>query len=595
MPSSRTRSFRFVRFVTTSAWLVLATGASAFGQAPARAPVGRDPRIGLRAGWFDAGWAARNLVLISHHDPAAKFMSRAEPGNFLFANADLAFTGQYAVQGGYHGFQIWDISNPRKPTVRTAFECPGGQGDPSVYGSLLFYSVEETRGRIDCGSQGIADTVSADRFQGVRIFDISDLDHPKQVAAVQTCRGSHTHTLVTDPKDAANVYLYVSGTADVRPAAELAGCSGKSPAEDPNTSLFRIEVIQVPLATPEKARIVSTPRLFADASGVVASLWKGGDHGKGTQETSETDQCHDITVYPEIGLGAGACSGNGLLLDISNPANPKRIAEVSDQNFAYWHSATFNNDATRLLFTDEWGGGVGAKCRATDRKEWGADAIYTLAGNTLTPTSFYKLPVAQTEFENCVAHNGSLIPVPGRDIFVQAWYQGGISVMDFTDAAHPKEIGFFDRGPMFKNKPSLAGFWSAYWYNGHIIGSEIARGLDILDLKASPVLSQNEIDAARSVRMDRFNPQLQTRIVWPANFAVARAYLDQLVRGKGLKAARTTRIAAELRRAELLKGEPREKILSALAEALGHDAESAADGTRVRALAATVGELARGR
>ncbi len=582
------------RFVATAACLLLGslTLTTAAG-AQTKRPAARDPRVGLKSGWQDAGWAARGMAMVAHHDPSETFMDRKAPGDFRFANADLAFSGHYAFQGSYHGFQIWDITDATHPKVRTAFPCPGGQGDPSVYGNLLFISVEETRGRIDCGSQGVADTVSAERFRGVRIFDISDLDHPKQVAAVQTCRGSHTHTLVTDPRDAANIYVYVSGTSDVRPGAELAGCSDKSPAEDPNTSLFRIEVIQVPLAAPEKARVVNSPRLFADATGKIDALWKGGAHGAGTQETSEADQCHDITVYPDLGIGAGACSGNGLLLDISTPSNPKRIAEVSDPNFAYWHSATFSNDGSKLLFTDEWGGGVGAKCRATDRKEWGADAIYTVAGNTLNQASFYKLPAAQTEFENCVAHNGSLVPVPGRDIFVQAWYQGGISVMDFTDAAHPKEIAFFDRGPMFKNKPSLAGFWSAYWYNGHIIGSEIARGLDILDLVPSAFLTRNEIDAARSVQTDRSNPQLQTRIVWPANFAVARAYVDQLVRGKGLKAGRTVKIAADLRRAELQKGEARARTLTSLAADLARDADGAADGTRVRALEATVSELSK--
>jgi len=434
--------------------------------------------------------------------------------------------------------------------------------------------------------------VSADRFRGVRIFDISNIASPKQVGAVQTCRGSHTHTLVTDPKDAANVYLYVSGTSPVRPAAELAGCSGARPEEDPNTAYFRIEVIRVPLAAPQQARIVSTPRLFADTSGNIAGLWKGGGHGPGTQETAETDQCHDITVYPELGVAAGACSGNGILLDISDPANPKRIAEVSDPNFAYWHSATFNNDGSKVLFTDEWGGGTAPRCQASDRPEWGADAIFTREGSTLRPAGYYKLPAAQTATENCVAHNGSLIPVPGRDIMVQAWYQGGISVFDFTNPAKPVEIAFFDRGPMSATELTLGGHWSAYWYNGYIYGSEIGRGLDVLQLKPSEQLSQNEIDAAKLVRMDRFNPQLQTKLVWPASVVVARAYLDQLTRANGLPRERTTQVARELDAAEKLQGEQQHSALAALATQLESDAQGADDAERVRALAATVRELA---
>jgi hypothetical protein len=445
---------------------------------------------------------------------------------------------------------------------------------------------------VDCGGQGVADTVSAERFRGVRIFDISDLDHPKQVAAVQTCRGSHTHTLVPDPKDAGVLYVYVSETSVVRSGNELTGCSGKRPEEDPNTSLFRIDIIRVPLAAPQEAKIVSSPRLFADSAGNIAGLWKGGTHGEGTQDTYETNMCHDITVYPELGLAAGACSGNGILLDIRDPANPKRIAEVSDPNFAYWHSATFNNDGTKLLYTDEWGGGLGARCRATDPAKWGGDAIYTLADGKLTPASIYKLPAAQTATENCVAHNGSLIPVPGRDILVQAWYQGGISVVDFTDAAHPTEIAFFDRGPLNADTLMLGGYWSAYWYNGYIVGSEIARGLDLLELKPSAQLSQNEIDAAKLVEMDHFNPQLQGKLVWPPRFVVARAYLDQLGRNNGLAKQRLSRVSSDLGKAEKLTGEKQKAALTKLAAELEKDAQGSADAPRVKALQATIRNLA---
>ncbi|HEU4587819.1 MAG TPA: hypothetical protein VFS11_04185 [Gemmatimonadales bacterium] len=573
--------------------LSLPAGAAAqAAKAATAAAPGADPRVGLRPGVENAGEAARNLELVAHRPKPEGFFDPNSVGNFAYANADLAFRGNYVFQGGYHGFQVWDISDPKNPKLRTAFACPGGQGDPSVYGNLLFYSVEETSGRVDCGGQGVADTVSAERFRGVRIFDISDLDHPKQVAAIQTCRGSHTHTLVPDPKDSGVLYVYVSETSVVRSGNELAGCSDKRPEEDPNTSLFRIDIIRVPLAAPQDAKIVNSPRLFADSAGNIAGLWKGGTHGEGTQNTYETNMCHDITVYPELGLAAGACSGNGILLDIRDPANPRRIAEVTDPNFAYWHSATFNNDGTKLLYTDEWGGGVGARCRESDPPKWGGNAIYTLANGKLTPASIYKLPAAQSATENCVAHNGSLVPVPGRDILVQAWYQGGISVVDFTDAAHPVEIAFFDRGPLNADTLMLGGYWSAYWYNGHIIGSEIARGLDVFELKPSAQLSQNEIDAAKLVEMDHFNPQLQGKLVWPAHFVVARAYLDQLGRNNGLAKNRLARVSSDLNKAEKLAGAKRKAALTKLAGELAKDARSAGDPDKVRALQATVSALA---
>jgi len=554
---------------------------------------GTDPRVGLRAGWNDAGQAAKNLELVAHVDRSAGFVNPADLGNFGLINSDLAFKGNLVFQGSFHGFQVWDVSNVSSPKLRTSFVCPGGQGDPSIYGHLLFLSVEETLGRIDCGTQGVADTVSKERFRGVRIFDISDLDHPKQVAAVQTCRGSHTHTLVTDPKDPKNVYIYVSGTSVVRSPSELAGCSSRAPEQDPNTSLFRIDVIRVPLDAPQNAKVVANPRVFADSAGHVAGLWKGGSHGEGTQTTNETNQCHDITAYSAIGLAAGACSGNGILLDIRDPAKPRRIAAVSDPNFAYWHSATFSNDGKKVIFTDEWGGGVAPRCRATDKPEWGADAIFTLDKGKLTPAGYYKLPAVQTEFENCVAHNGSLIPVPGRDIMVQAWYQGGTSVFDFTDPAHPKEIAFFDRGPMDSTKLILSGDWSAYWYNGHIYSSEIGRGLDIFELKPSESLSQNEIDAAKLVHVDFLNVQNQQKVVWPASFSVPRAYVDQLARDNGVSSERIAAITRDLTRAEGLKGTAQRDALNRLATQLDQDAKTASDGTRVRALAGSVRDLAK--
>jgi len=546
-----------------------------------------DPRVGLKTGWNDAGVAARNLQLVGHSDRPQGWFDPQNAGSFAFADADLAFSGNLVFQGGFNGVQVWDVSNPASPRLRASHVCPGGQGDVSVWGNLLFMSVEETRGRVDCGGQAIQGASSPDRFRGVRIFDISNLDQPRQVAAVQTCRGSHTHTLVKSPGDDANLYVYVQGTSPVRPAEELAGCSGRPPAEDPNTSYFRIEVIKVPLSAPQNAAIVSTPRIFA-RDGNIAGLWQGGTHGQGTQQSPTTNQCHDITTYPDLGLAAGACAGNGIVLDIRDPANPVRVAEVSDPNFAYWHSATFNNDGSKVLYSDEWGGGTQPRCRATDPHLWGGDAVFSLASDhKMQLAGYYKLPAPQTAEENCVAHNGSLIPVPGRDLMVQAWYQGGVSVFDFTDPARVKEIAFFDRGPVADHL-LLGGFWSAYWYNGLIYGSEIARGIDVFRLTPSADLTQNEIDAANLVRMDRMNAQMQTKITWPAAFPVARAYVDQLARGNALQPARITAIRGALRRAETARGAARRAALTTLAASLDRDADRSADAAKVRMLATTL-------
>ncbi len=551
-----------------------------------------DARVGLKAGLFDAGSAASNMELISNVKRPEGFVNSKQLGDIFYANSDLAFSGNTLFLGSFRGFQIFDISNPAAPKLRASVVCPGGQGDVSVHGNLLFMSVEMPNGRVDCGQQGAPMTPTKDRFGGVRIFDITDIDKPKQVASVQTCRGSHTHTLVTDPRDPDNVYIYVSGAGMVRGAEELAGCSGKRPAEDPNSSYFRIEVIQVPVKAPQDAKIVNAPRIFADTAGNPMGLWKGGAHGEGTQSTAMTDHCHDITVYPELGIAAGACSGNGILLDITDPANPKRVYEVTDPNFAYWHSATFNNDGTKVLFTDEWGGGMQARCQATDKPTWGADAIFELHDKRhLQHVSYYKLPAPQTALENCVAHNGSLVPVPGRDIMVQAWYQGGISVFDYTNAAKPVEIAFFDRGPQ-DTTLQLGGHWSAYWYNGNIYASEITRGLDVLTLQPSAQLTQNEIDAARSARMTAFNPQHQTRFTWPASLVVARAYLDQLQRGQGMPAADITRVRAELQRIEGISAQPAKRnALNQLATSLGQI--KATDTKRLALLTQTLRDLAK--
>ncbi|HEX5215850.1 MAG TPA: hypothetical protein VFV98_10330 [Vicinamibacterales bacterium] len=524
-----------------------------------------DPRVGLKPGFTDAGQAAKNMALVASMPKPPGFDDPGGTGGLNFANSDMAFKGPHLFIGNFAGFTFYNIEDPRKPQLTVSVPCPGGQGDLSVYGNLLFMSVEQTRGRIDCGSQGVIQTASKLRFRGVRIFDITDITKPKQVAAVQTCRGSHTHTLVTNPKDKDKIYVYGSGTSGVRPEDELEGCSGGDPSRDPNTALFSIDVIEVLLKQPEQAHIVSRPRIFADpTTGAISGLWPGGAHGAGTQQTSVTNQCHDITTFPAIGLAAGACAGNGILLDIRDPVNPKRLDAVVDPNFAYWHSATFNNDGTKVLFTDEWGGGTSPRCRSTDLLTWGADAIFDVVDGHLKFGGYYKMPAAQTEQENCVAHNGSLIPVPGRDIKAQAWYQGGVSVFDFTESSNAYEIAYFDRGPLDASRIITAGYWSTYWYNGYIYGSEIARGLDIFKLTPSEFLSQNELDAAMLVKFDEFNAQEQPTFVWPNEFVVARAYLDQLARRKALPTDRVAALNAAMDRAETQTGAQRRGALDEL-------------------------------
>jgi len=596
-----------------------------------------DPRAKLAPGLYDAGETSmgmKHLMLVKK--PDAFQLGGADPDDpkvqktlgqlgvtntskipkpmqlvraqLAFANSDLAFQGSHLFQGNFYGVNIFDISNPANTKLVTSLICPGGQGDVSVYKNLLFMSVEMPNGRLDCGTQGFPPeppppagaekektprmpAAQKDRFRGVRIFDISDIRNPKQVAAVQTCRGSHTHTLLVDPNDKDNVYIYVSGTSFVRQPEELAGCSGEKPDKDPNTALFRIEVIKVPVAAPQDAKVVSSPRVFIDPrTGALNGLNNGGTHGKnGTDKPSDTNQCHDITVYSAIGLAAGACSGNGILLDIKDPVNPKRVDAVNDPNYSYWHSASFSNDGSKVVFTDEWGGGLGARCRPNDPNKWGADAIFGLKDDKLAFQSYYKMPAAQSDTENCVAHNGALVPVPGRDIEVQAWYQGGVSVVDFTDAAHPFEIAYFDRGPIDPKVLVLGGEWAAYWYNGYIYGSEIARGLDVFELTPSQFLTQNEIDAAKAVRVSELNVQNQQKIEWPAKLVVAKAYIDQLSRSQALPPDKIAALQKAIQNAESshMSKDTLEK-LKHMAPSLTKDAGTAknhADSTRLRALA----------
>jgi hypothetical protein len=665
-----TRRTTHIRSITTLAWALFAgacasssasTGFGADGddagarlRADALASIPNpDPRVTLTPGVFDAGQAAWNLRLVSTTPPSSDFVGGV--------NSDLAFSGDMVFQGSFGGFQVWDISNPSRPTLATAFRCPASQSDVSIYRNLLFVSGEDYGARLDCGTQGVRDRVSGERLRGIRIFDITDVRNPRYVANVQTCRGSHTHSLVEDPSDPANVYIYVSGSSPVRAAEELPGCSGRPPEEDPNSALFRIEVIRVPLADPARAAIVSSPRIFADLvepeshglapedrvemeqlmasqglflvelnggiaqlSDELAQFWldslvtaRGGSGAPTAADSVNLraaapelvarreaaraatrggpapgpTQCHDITVYSAIGLAGGACEGYGMLLDIRDPVNPRRIAATADVNFSYWHSATFNNDGTKILFTDEWGGGTSPKCRASDPREWGANALFSIADRELRFQSYYKLPAVQSRFENCVAHNGSMLPIPGRDIMVQSWYQGGISVFDWTDATNPIEIAFHDRGPMGVEEPGFGGTWSVYWYNGAIVSSEIARGLDILELVPSAFLTQNEIDAGNSVVLDHLNPQTQPRYVWPASFALARAYLDQLERQSALPSARIASAREELGAGERAGAAGREGLVR-LASGLEIEARTSRDPAKVRALASTLRELA---
>ncbi len=595
-----------------------------------------DPRFKLKPGVYDAGEISKGLKhILLLKKPDAFQLGSDDADNpkvqktlgmlgiadtskmpkpmqtviaqLAFANSDLAFQRNHLFQGNFYGVNIYDISNPAKARLVTSMVCPGGQGDVSVYKNLMFMSVEMPNGRLDCSPQAFPPgpppaagqenkpTLPApqkERFRGVRIFDISDIRSPKQIAAVQTCRGSHTHTLVVDPKDKNNVYIYVSGTSFVRQSEELPGCSGETPDKDPNTSLFRIEVIKVPLAAPQNAKVVSSPRVFIDPrTNALNGLSNGGAHGKageGVEKPADSDQCHDITVYSALGLAAGACSGNGIVLDIKDPVHPKRLDAVNDPNYSYWHSASFSNDGSKVVFTDEWGGGMGARCRPNDPNKWGANAVFRLQDNKLSFASYYKLPAAQGDTENCVAHNGSLIPVPGRDIKVQAWYQGGISVMDFTDADHPMEIAYFDRGPIDPKMLVLGGDWSAYWYNGHIYASEIARGLDILELSPSELLTQNEIDAAKTVQVADLNVQNQQKIVWPARLVVAKAYLDQLERSQALPADQITAVRSAIQSAESSRLTSGRAKLQSFAQSLKESArtsKSAADAKRMQALA----------
>ncbi|MFF4170564.1 LVIVD repeat-containing protein [Streptomyces sp. NPDC001744] len=455
------------------------------GDAPARSGISReqaaDTRAALRSGEIPG---VDQIVHTPNIEHLANIPKDALPG----LNTDLAFQGKYAFAGNYDGFRIFDISRPSAPETVAQVLCPGSQNDISVSGNLLFLSTDSSRSDDSCASTTQPATVK-ESWEGMKIFDISDIRNPKYVASVETACGSHTHTLVPKRKD---VYVYVSSYS---PSAAFPDCR---PPHD------GISVIKVPRKAPQKAEVVAFPVLFPGEGPD-----GGGNPGAPTNPgVSKTTGCHDITVLPGKDLAAGACMGDGILFDISDPERPRVIDRVQDNvNFSFWHSATFNQKADKVVFTDELGGGGAATCNAEVGPNRGADGVYDIVGKgkkrKLVFRSYFKIPRHQAATENCVAHNGSLIPVEGRDIMVQAWYQGGVSVWDFTDSARPKEIAHFDRGPLSDTTLSVGGSWSAYYYNGHIYSNDIAKGFDVLKI------SDRRTDPAKRVRLDEFNAQTQ--------------------------------------------------------------------------------------
>ena len=578
-------------------------------------PSKTDPRNNLKPGKTDAGVAARNMRLVSNTPrPAGLDTTRG----LTFANSDLAFGDTYVYQGNFAGFSIWDISEPAKPKLVSSVQCITSQGDPSVYRNLLFISAQGMGNRNDCGNGGVKDP--KDHMAGVRIFDVSNPAAPRLVKNVQTCKGSHTHTLVPSYKDENILYIYVSGSQGARQENDLAGCkAGTDPADESN-AMFRLDVIKVDLRAPEKAEVVTGARIFTGLGAAPRAAGRparvrpraAGDTTQAPPTPTGPWNCHDVTAYPEAKLLAGACASYGLLVDISNPEKPVRLDAKADTNFSLWHTAVFSNDGKKVVFTDEWGGGTSPMCQANSMMEMGGNTILTVDGKkSFTQRAYFKIPTAQTAQENCVSHNGGLIPVPGRDIMVQGWYQGGVSVMEFTDPDHPKELAFFDCGPI-DNPPgvdvpvtpppegarrgqrgTIGGSWGAYYWNGLVYSSEIDRGFDILELEPSDQLSRNELEAARLVRFVQYNPQSQPKIVWPAAFPVVRSYLDQLVRGAGLAAERTTAIASALDAAEAQQGKGRRAALNALAKQVDKDVAGAKDAARVKAMSDAIKALAK--
>jgi hypothetical protein len=482
-------------------------------------------------------------------------------------NSDIAFQGKYAFSGNYNGFTVYDISNPRDPEDIARVSCPGSQNDISVYGDLLFLSTDSPRSDEGCEStQSVA--TAKESWEGMKIFDISDKRNPRYIKSIETACGSHTHTLV--PGARGTVYIYVSSYG---PDASFPDCQ---PPHD------LVSIIKVPVRAPLEAALISTPVLFPDG---------GNPAGNYSRVTSG---CHDLTAYPLKKLMAGACMGDGVLIDIANPEQPRVINRVRDTvNFAFWHSATFNQLGTKVVFTDELGGGSRAHCTEADTPEKGGNGIYDIVGRgdsrQLVFKSYYKIPRINAATENCVAHNGSIVPVPGRDILVQAWYQGGVSVIDFTDTAHPVEIAYLDRGPIDEPNATglnLGGYWSTYWYNGNVLGSEIARGFETLGLTPSAMMSANEIAAAGEIQLAEFNAQLQTMLVHAPSFAVVRSYVDQAERAGTLTGKALADVRGHLDKAEMLAAKGNTgSVLDHLANA-ARKSGAAADSDLVEAITA---------
>ena len=577
----------------------------------------KDARSNLKPGRLDAGEAALNMRLVSFTPKAAMFDTAQ---GLAFINSDLAFKDKYVYQGNFSGFSIWDVSNPAAPKLVSAISCVTSQGDPSIYGNLLFLSAEGGGNRNDCAKGGVQNP--RDHMAGVRIYDVSNPAAPRLVKNVQTCKGSHTHTIVPHPKDRNTIYIYVSGSQGARPDSLVPGCkSGDDPADESN-SLFRLDVIKVPLRNPERAEVVTGARIF---TGLDPAPRATGRPARGRRNAAPADStqpappppaptgprnCHDVTVYPSRGLLAGACGSYGLLVDISNPEKPVRLDAKADTNFSLWHTAVFSNDGKKVVFTDEWGGGTSPMCQSNSMMEMGGNTILSIDDKgKYKQHSYFKIPTAQMAEENCVSHNGGLIPVPGRDIMVQGWDQGGVSVMEFTDPDKPKELAYFDRGSIDPprdvdaplptgpdgrpRRPSTGGSWGAYWWNGHIFSSELDRGFDIFELLPSDELSANEIAAAKLVKWSEYNPQSQPKIEWPAAFPVVRSYLDQLVRWNGLARDRTSAIATALDAAERQGGRARRTALNALAVQVDKDVAGARDPERVKAMSEAIKSLAK--
>ena len=585
-------------------------------------PTGNDPRNGLKPGMYDAGEAAQGLRLVSFSRKPAAFDSAR---GLAFINSDLAFRDHYVYQGNFAGFTIWDVKDPAHPSMVAVVPCITSQGDPSIIGNLLFISAEGNGNRNDCAKGGVQDP--ADHMAGVRIYDVSNPASPRLIKNVQTCKGSHTHTVIPDPKNKDVVYIYVSGNQGARPATELAGCNNGTDPADVNNSLYRLDVIKVSLEHPEQAAVVTGARIFTGLDAAPTSEMRreaqaeraarrsaagGGTANGNAQQAGDPRMatgprnCHDVTAYPAMNLLAGACASYGLLVDISNPEKPVRLDARADTNFSLWHTAVFSNDGSKVVFTDEWGGGTQPMCQATSMMEMGGNTVLTIKDRKMTQHSYFKIPSAQTAQENCVSHNGGLIPVPGRDLFVQGWYQGGVDVSDFTDPDHPFEVAFFDRGPVdlppapgdtanatiSRQRGTIGGSWGAYYWNGYIYSSELARGFDVLELVPSDKLSANEIAAAKLVRMEQYNPQSQPHYTFPAAFPVVRSYLDQLVRNNGLSSDRTSAIAKALDDAEQQTGAARSRSLTKLAAQVDGDLKGASDSARVKTLAAEIRRLA---